>query len=61
MPIGFVHLVGIPKPFQSRGYPIFESTVLEFTSAEGSEGWLEGSEGQPAGSEGQPEGGRTDE
>ena len=32
MPIGFVHLVGIPKQFQSRGYPIFDPTVLEFTS-----------------------------
>ena len=38
MPIGFVPLVGIPKQFQSRGYPIFEPTVLEFTS----EGYLIG-------------------
>ena len=35
MPIGFVHLVGIPKQFQSRGYPIFDPTVLEFTSGGG--------------------------
>ena len=32
MPIGFLHLVGLPKQFQSRSNPIFDSTVLEFTS-----------------------------
>jgi len=32
MPIGFLHLVGLPKQFQSRSNPIFASTVLEFTS-----------------------------
>ena len=32
MLIGFVHLVGLPKQFQSWGYPTFDPTVLEFTS-----------------------------
>ena len=32
MPIGFLHLVGLPKQFQSRSNPIFDSMVLEFTS-----------------------------
>ena len=32
MPIGFLHLVGLPKQFQSRSNPIFDSTVLEFVA-----------------------------